>query len=114
MIDHITKEGNRAVFVPILASTLTTMGALAIIYFLDDTYKVNHIDFAMVIVINLSISLFVALFLMPAFLENIPLKETKPKKWGVKFQRNFYALYNQFLKILFRFKKIAILFNFFF
>ncbi|WP_026776317.1 efflux RND transporter permease subunit [Polaribacter sp. Hel_I_88] len=110
MIDHIKKQGNRNAFVPILASTLTTVGALSIIYFLDDAYKVNLIDFALVIIINLSVSLFVALFLIPALLEKIPLKPTITNKWKLKFEEKFYTSYQKLLKVLLRFKKIALIF----
>jgi multidrug efflux pump subunit AcrB len=110
MIDHIKKLGNKNVFIPILASTLTTIGALAIIYFLDDKYKVNLIDFAFVIIINLAVSLFIALLLIPALLEKITLKEKIPKKWGLSIQKRFYRIYHQLLTILLRFKKIAITF----
>jgi len=110
MIDHIKKIGNRNVFIPILASTLTTVGALSIIYFLDDKYKVNLIDFALVIIINLTVSLFIALFLIPALLEKIPLKEHKPKLWNVKISLFFYKVYTVILKKLLRYKKLAIIF----
>ncbi|WKD85066.1 Swarming motility protein SwrC [Polaribacter huanghezhanensis] len=108
MIDHIKKLGNTNVIIPILASTLTTVGALSIIYFLDDKYKVNLIDFALVIIINLSVSLLVALFLIPALLKKIPLKETKPKKWGIVLQEKFYTTYSSILSFLIRFKKSSI------
>lgn len=108
MIDHIKKHGNRNVFVPILASTLTTIGALAIIYFLDDTYKVNLIDFALVIIINLGVSLFVALFLIPALLEKNSLQKTTPRKIGLTIQNKFYNFYGRLLKLLLQFKKLAI------
>ena len=109
MIDHIKKQGNTNVFIPILASTLTTIGALSIIYFLEDTYKVNLIDFAFVIIINLIVSLFVALFLIPALLEKITLKKTTPKKIGHSIQEWFYGFYTRLLKTLLRFKKLAII-----
>lgn len=110
MIDHIKKLENKNVFIPILASTLTTIGALAIIYFLDDKYKVNLIDFAFVIIINLAVSLFIALLLIPALLEKITLKSKKPKKWTLKIQGSFYSAYQSLLSILLRFKKLAITF----
>jgi multidrug efflux pump subunit AcrB len=110
MIDHIKKLGNKSIFIPILASTLTTIGALTIIYFLDDKYKVNLIDFALVIIINLSVSLFVALFLIPALLEKITLKQKTQKKREIIFQEKFYSFYHKLLKILLEFKKLAIVF----
>lgn len=47
----------------ILAATLTTIGALVIIFFLEDKIRLNLQDFAAVVIINLAISLLVALFL---------------------------------------------------
>lgn len=108
MIDHIKKQGNTKIFIPILASTLTTIGALSIIYFLDDKYKLNLIDFALVIIINLSVSLFVALFLIPALLKKIPLKNRSSKKIFIHIQNKFYKVYNKLLLILLRFKKATI------
>ncbi|WGH77076.1 efflux RND transporter permease subunit [Tenacibaculum tangerinum] len=108
MIDHIKKQGNTHVFIPILASTLTTIGALSVIYFLDDTYKVNLIDFALVIIINLGVSLFIALFLIPALLEKISLQKTTPKRLGLIIQKRFYSFYEVLLKFLLRFKKVTI------
>jgi multidrug efflux pump subunit AcrB len=110
MIDHIKKQGNSKVIIPILASTLTTIGALSIIYFLDEKYKVNLIDFALVIIINLVVSLWVALFLIPALLYKIPLKEKKQKKQSIRFQTFFHKSYSKLVENLLRFKKIAITF----
>lgn len=49
----------------VLAATLTTMGALVIIFFLDEKIRLNLQDFAAVVIINLAVSLFVALFFVP-------------------------------------------------
>ena len=46
----------------VLAATLTTMGALVIIFFLDEKIRLNLQDFAAVVIINLGVSLLVALF----------------------------------------------------
>jgi multidrug efflux pump subunit AcrB len=66
MSDHIRKHGNRNAFLPILTATLTTMGALSIIFFLDERVRLNLQDFAAVVIINLAVSLLVALFFVPA------------------------------------------------
>jgi len=108
MIDHLRHQKNKRVFIPILASTLTTIGALSIIYFLDEMYRVNLVDFAMVIIINLGVSLLVALFLIPALLEKIELPVRKEKPWSIKVKSVFYALYEKLIKGLLRFKKLAI------
>lgn len=79
MIDHLRNQENKHVFIAVLASTLTTVGALSVIYFLDEKYRFNLIGFAQVIVINLAVSLWVALFLIPALLQKLPIKQKKSK-----------------------------------
>jgi len=66
MIDHWRREGNRSVFVAILAATLTTLGALSVIFFLEEQQRLQLQDFAWVMMINLAVSLAVALWLIPA------------------------------------------------
>jgi len=109
MIDHIRHQNNKNVFIPILASTLTTIGALSIIYFLDDKYKVNLIDFALVIIINLSVSLVVALFLIPSLLEKIKLPLKKKKQCSLKLKEKFYRFYSKIIGFQLRFKKLSII-----
>ena len=76
MVDHLSHQRNRKVFLALLASTVTTIGALSIIFFLSEKLVLNMLDFALVIVMNLSTSLFIALFLIPALMEKLPLKQT--------------------------------------
>jgi multidrug efflux pump subunit AcrB len=66
MTDHLVKNKNKKVFIPLLASSLTTICSLSIIFFFDEETKLQMLDFSKVIIINLSISLFSALFLTPA------------------------------------------------
>ena len=66
MTDHIRRRHNLKTFVSILAATLTTVGALSIIFFLDDKLRLDLQDFAVVVIVNLFVSLFVALFFVPA------------------------------------------------
>jgi len=73
MTDHLRYHKNRKVGISLLAATLTTIGALVVIFFLDETSKVTLSDFAAVVIINLSVSLAVALFFIPALLEKIKL-----------------------------------------
>jgi len=110
MIDHIRHENNKKVFISILASTLTTIGALSIIYFLDDKLKVNLVDFALVIIINLSVSLVVALLLIPALLDKFKIPLKKEKKWNLLLKKSFYRLYKNTIIHLLRYRKLAIIF----
>jgi multidrug efflux pump subunit AcrB len=73
MTDHIRYHKNTKVGVSLLAATLTTIGALVVIFFLDEASKVTLSDFAAVVIINLSVSLAVALFFIPSLLEKIKL-----------------------------------------
>ena len=50
-----------------------TMGALVIIFFLDEKIRLNLQDFAAVVIINLAVSLFIALFLVPALIDKMNL-----------------------------------------
>lgn len=79
MTDHILHRRNLKAFVSVLAATLTTIGALVIIFFLDEKIRLNLQDFAAVVIINLAVSLFVALFFVPSMIDKIGLeKKAKP------------------------------------
>ena len=80
MTDHILHRRNLKAFMSVLAATLTTMGALVIIFFLDEKIRLNLQDFAAVVIINLAVSLFVALFFVPAMIEKIGLVKKSSKK----------------------------------
>ncbi len=73
MTDHIRFRKDRKVGISLLAATLTTIGALAVIFFLDEASRISLSDFAGVVIINLSVSLAVALFFIPSLLEKIQL-----------------------------------------
>ncbi|HQG36009.1 MAG TPA: efflux RND transporter permease subunit [Bacteroidales bacterium] len=73
MTDHLRHYGNKKAGLSILAATLTTIGALAVIFFLDETSKLTLADFAAVVIINLSVSLAIAFFFIPALMEKISL-----------------------------------------
>lgn len=112
MTDHILHRKNLKAFMSVLAATLTTMGALVIIFFLDENIRLNLQDFAAVVIINLGVSLFVALFLVPALIDKIGLGRKKktfrflPKlvanpvtffKRGAVWVTRFYAVLIRFL-----------------
>lgn len=122
MTDHIMHRRNLKVFLSILAATLTTMGALVIIFFLDEKIRLNLQDFAAVVIINLGVSLFIALFLVPALIDKLKLKKSHsllPEKLRNSFIKRhsllskrvavrFTWLYARIIKILVKWK-IAII-----
>ena len=80
MTDHILHRRNLKAFVSVLAATLTTIGALVIIFFLDEKIRLNLQDFAAVVIINLAVSLFVALLFVPSMIDKIGLEKKKRRK----------------------------------
>lgn len=80
MIDHYSYYRNRKAFLAILAALLTTIGALAIVFFLPESQRKNLADFSSVIIINLTVSLLIALLFIPALLEKFPIRPRKGKK----------------------------------
>ncbi len=73
MIDHYRHRGNKKAFLAILAATLTTIGSLSVIFFLSEQQRINLFDFTWVMIINLGISLLIALLFIPSLLELTPL-----------------------------------------
>ena len=71
MSDQLVRRGNKKVFLAILTATLTSVGSLAVILFMDESIRRNLQDFAWVIIINLTASMFVAWFLAPALIAQL-------------------------------------------
>ncbi|MDO5981582.1 efflux RND transporter permease subunit [Flavivirga spongiicola] len=89
MIDHLRNKGNKKAFLAILAATLTTIGALMVIFLLEENQRLNLWDFALVIAINIGVSLLVSLYYVPALLEKMNL-EKKRTRFSRKRKRRIY------------------------
>lgn len=74
MTDHYTRRRDLGVFTAILAATLTTIGALSVVYFMDERTRLSLEDFVTVVIINLVVSLAVALFLVPALVDRLGVR----------------------------------------
>lgn len=120
MTDHILHRRNLKAFMSILAATLTTMGALVIIFFLDERIRLNLQDFAAVVIINLAVSLLVALFFVPSMIEKIGLKKKKRRSLQAvprvlsrsrhylhRFPVYFTRFYAWFIRILCRWRVVV-------
>ena len=66
MLDHLHRRQNRKIFIPLLAASLTTMAAMMIMFLLPKEEIQNLAEFAMVISVNLFVSLAVAIGYLPA------------------------------------------------
>ncbi|MCE2617493.1 efflux RND transporter permease subunit [Phocaeicola oris] len=110
MTDHIVHRHNIKAFMSVLAATLTTVGALSIIFFLDEKIKLNLQDFAAVVIINLIVSLFVALFFVPSLIEKIGLDEKRNIQLKTRTKRltvYFTNFYQKLISWLCRYKVVA-------
>jgi multidrug efflux pump subunit AcrB len=114
MSDHFRRHGNRKAFLAILAGTMAVISSLLIIFFLDEQVKANLVDFAMVIMINQSVSLFTALFVIPALADKMGLtkaavqahKYDLPQRHKLEHVINFTVLYMKAYRFIYR-KKAA-------
>ncbi len=114
MTDHIIHRRNLKAYMSILAATLTTIGALSIIFFLDEKLRLNLQDFAAVVIINLGVSLIIALFFVPAMVDKIGLQKRTfgagRKRWArlAHFFRRLPVyvtrFYTGFIRLLCRWK----------
>lgn len=103
MVDHYSYYRNRSVFIAILAALLTTIGSLVIVFFMPEYVKGALNDFSAIIIINLAVALFVALFFVPAIIDRNGLTHRLKKKnyrhyrrvvrWNLFYSR--YIIYTQ-------------------
>lgn len=105
MTEHIRNRHNRKAILSILAATLTTIGALVIIFFLDEKIRLNLQDFAAVVIINLGVSLLIALFLVPALIDKMNLEWKKSGKKNISGEETEYTWKSRIRKRTNRFLK---------
>lgn len=110
MADHLVHQGNLRVFLALTASTLTTIAALAFILFLPEELKLNLMDFAVIIIVNLSVSLAIALFFIPSLLVYINIY---PKNRGNRYNRlrltsRLSSLYKKLVVLSLQYRKAVI------
>jgi len=92
-------------FTAILTTTLTIVASLVIIFFMDEKIRLNLQDFAWVVMLNLAVSLFVTLFLVPALIEKLKIvksEELRVKSGGRRYMK-FVIYFNRFYAAFCRF-----------
>lgn len=99
MADHYGYYQNRKAFLSILAAMLTTIGSMVIVFFLPRDLQQDLYDFAWVVIINLAVSLLVALFFVPAIIDKLGYSSRRHRlrhgRWVVRWNR-FYRKYVAF------------------
>ena len=110
MADHMRHQHNKKAFLSILAATLTTIGALSLVFFLNREQQLRLIDFSMIVIINLWVSLFVALFLIPSLLDKINLEPIRTRRFFRRKRRivNLTGWYGRWIRFQVRYKWIFI------
>jgi multidrug efflux pump subunit AcrB len=105
MVSHLQKQKGLRVFISLLAATLTTLGALSVVFFLKDNQKALLLDFTYVMLINLSVSLLVSLFFVPALMEQIYHKKAKTSSFRMRRRIvNLTGFYEGFIRFGKRFR----------
>ena len=117
MADHYMHRHNLKAFLSVLAATLTTMGALVIIFFLNDNLRLNLQDFAAVVIINLAVSLLVSLFFVPSLIDKMKMGYNKAgskhfarknSQWSMlNCQLKFSSAYEVVVRQLARFRWVV-------
>lgn len=113
MADHYTRRRSLGAFTAILAATLTTVGALCVVFFMDEKTRINLQDFVAVVIINLAVSLAVALLLVPALVERLGIHRRGKKGRNVRFRSrmalSLSRLYGKTIGLVIRFRAAFII-----
>ena len=104
MVSHYSYYRDRKVFLAILAALLTTIGSLAVIFFLPEEQKRILSDFSAVIIINLCVSMMVALFFVPALLDYFPIR-SESISFPIRRRRKIVRLSQRYDRFIFYIKK---------
>ncbi len=97
MAEHLRHQGRQRIFVALLAATLTTLGAVSIIFFISPEYREQLTDFVYIFCITVGMSLVVALFFMPAMVKSQLEAASHPGKGFVFFFNRHYKKYTSCL-----------------
>lgn len=103
MVAHYGYYHNRKVMLALLAAQLTTIGALSVIFLLPEGQRQGFSDFAAVVMVNLTVSLPVAMLLIPALVDTLNMREhqkvrsLRARRRTVRFNR-WYRRYMAFAR----------------
>lgn len=111
MVDHYHHQKNRKVLLAILAASITTIGALSMVFLLEESQRVNLVDFAFIITINLSVSILIALLFIPALMDKIRLKDRKKVtiSWRKRRIARMTNIYGMGIKFTRKYKWVMIM-----
>ncbi len=99
MISHYGYYKDRKAFIAILAALMTTIGALTVVFMMPEQEKNMLMEFAAVIIVNLAVSMVIALLLIPALIDEFPINSVSSSR-SRKRARNivkFNNIYEQYI-----------------
>ena len=100
MMDHYTYWHDRKILLPLIGALLTTILAISTIFLLPGSERQNLTDFVWVVVINLSLSVVIAVVFIPALLDKIPLQRRGIIRASIRHKRllsRFSAGYRKYI-----------------
>ncbi|MEZ5071355.1 MAG: efflux RND transporter permease subunit [Bacteroidales bacterium] len=101
MQDHLMLRRDLRGFPALLAATLTTIGALSVIFLLEEEVKLKLGGFAAVFAVTLGVSLFTALFLVPALNQLLRVARTRRLPfWSRTRLLRWFAFLDRFWALL--------------
>lgn len=114
MTEHLVRRGNLRAFSAVLAATLTTIGALSVVFFLDDKTMLSLKDFVIVVIVNLGVSLLTALLLVPALVDRMRLslhnrRTFSVRKWRRRLSSRLNSVYFGIIRFMCRFKWLFVI-----
>lgn len=104
MADHYLHHRDRSAFFAILAASLTTIGALVIIFFLPEHIQKDLHDFSWIVIINLAVSILVALLFVPALIRKM---NYSPETHEIT-RFSFDSAYSKYIRFAQRFRWLLI------
>lgn len=100
MVDYYHQFRNRKVFLALLAATLTTISAAALIFFLPNEEAANLADFATVIILAVTSSILVSLWFTPAIYQLLVSREVRRRSGGVRWLKLRYRFRRRYAFII--------------
>ena len=99
MVDHYSYHHNFNAYFGVVGATLTTVGALLIVFWLPDYIKNDLYDFSWIIIINLVAALLVSALFAPALVNKMNYSSKQGRKpRNIKVVISWNKIYSRYLK----------------
>lgn len=99
MVDHYSYHRNFNAYFGVVGATLTTVGALLIVFWLPDYIKNDLYDFSWIIIINLVAALLVSALFAPALVNKMNYSSKQGRKpRNIKVVISWNKIYSRYLK----------------